>query len=623
MAGELTYVDAAGVPRCAVGVFQATGPTYVDAAGVTRQALGVFSVGTPTYTDGAGVARSAVGVFGIGGLAPASPAITNFTIQGDSLTGDTLTPGTRTTTWAWLYLDNPPSGFTVSTVRARNSRHTGFAADLNSNDGFTLMSTVAQDATTHGGGIIVCSPFGTNDLTSGGYGTPGANRAAGHIAAQVAYYSALKAAGCKYAYGIAPPMRSDKAFGVTGYDEFTATRNALLTGSTNVRNPAVWKTFADYYIPSGEDADLNLADNTAYIGVDGVHETGPAATTTTGQARLYRVNKAALDTIAAAARLNSTTMYDSAWLTSEGSLAASETITRRFVVKGLAHEGIALTGANGLSVSGAGSPELRRGGDGGPGWATTYSGWLYNGDIIDVRLTAASASNSARTITLKVGSESRDLTFTTVASVTPASYVDGGYDNKAAGGGPTSTFAGKAFDTGLAIVALDTNGYPASAVSVGGNALIKVRDDGFMQVWAGAVSAGSYDIAVTQASGYIGQLGVLWGTAKNVDPTPVASGASSAADVPPHSTPSLSRPASGLHLGFINYIGLGDPAATVGIHVSDATSVLVRQGAVTQTGATSIIAVARRSATGSIAFDNTAGYGGPWRTGIVFKAAGT
>lgn len=534
----------------------------------------------------------------------ADPSITSIVGAGDSITVDA-------SSYARLY--SPPSGKTF-TVRAQGSRTAAFDAEAGAvataGDGSnTVLGHVPEDVSTYGGQILP-TLIGANDL-------PAARTVAQFKSDMSTLKAAVEAAGSKLLWS--PPLPYDN-FDATRhpqYATFTSRRVALLA---NLRDPAVWGPLCHGFFPLGLCPAFNVADNHAMFGAasGGVH---PDAG---GHLVLAPYYKPVIDTaFDAPERATSTRMYDEAWPTGAINQLPSTTLTIAIKVSGLpVLGGLALTGGCELKVAGGGNPQLKVATDPGSAYGPSYSGWLYNGDEILVQLDTAATAATDTTIALKIGDETRDLTYRTVASVTPASYVDGGYVSTGPGSG-VRTFAGKSFDSGLAIVALDTNGYPASAVKVGDVGLSKLRDDGFMQIWAGVVAAGTHDIETTQASGYIGQMGVLWGTAKNVDPAPVASDAASAADVPPHGTPSLTLPASGLLLGFVNYIGLGDAGAAVSIHSSDTASVMVRQGAVTQTGTTSIIALARRPASGSIAFDNTAGYGGPWRTGLVFKAAGT
>lgn len=527
--------------------------------------------------------------------APALPSITRLVIEGDSITS--TSPSAPNGAYSYQYGASRPDK-TID-VRAQASRVVGLAANLD-DDGNSLMGNVAEDMAF--GPQLLTAMIGANDLAA-------ARTAAQYKGDLIAYNTALKAAGagCKFAWS--PPL----PYNPTGtphpsYANFTAQRAAVMA---DARDPAVWGRWADYYLPLGEHPDFADPGTAAPLFGDGVHPS------TAGQALLFQVYKAAVDSILDASRAGSTRMHDAAWPAGETDLAPSARIVRRFIVSGLKHTGLALVGSNALAVSGDGSPLLRRAGG---AWAASVTGWLYNGDVIDVTLTTSASATTATAITLQIGSETRELAFTTVAGVTPASVIDGGY--AATTNNESGSFLAKPFETGVAVVAVDTNGAFSTGVSVGGTPLALRRRDGYLELWTGEVAAGSHDIVVTKGSGYQPRLGILWLTVKDADPTPVAAGTSSAADVPPHATPALTRPASGVMLGFINYLGTATPP-TVSIHAGDAESELIRQGGIAFNSEASTLAVAKRAASGAIAFDNGGAYASVWRTGIVFKAAGT
>lgn len=538
---------------------------------------------------------------------PSAPpaAINSIVIEGDSITyfaGDAQR-------YAGRFAAHRP-GKTI-TVNADNSRTVGGVAWAGppaegadtgtggANTSASLNTLLAQRPTDLASGAqLVTALIGTNDLQA---------YSVANFRSRLATWAAgLRSGGVKVGYSVPPSLNSGQQY--AGYTAFMAKRATLIA---DARDPAVWGLFADFYIPMGEQPDLNAADNSAYISTDGVH---PNAA---GHAKLYQPFRAAVDTIIDATRATATTMINAAWLASETNLNTAETLTRRFVVEGIAHGGLALTGSNALSVSGAaGSPLISLNGR---TPAASFTGWLYNGDTVDLTLTTASGNSAARTVDLKVGTETRTLSYTTGAAVTPVAYVHGDTEWAQVEAGSfswTRTFAA----SGIALIAVRTDG-TITGLTVGGNAATKLfrqaDDYGALDVWAVAVTAGSRAIVVTWG-GYRGAAAMSWGVVTGADATPTQVDYSApASESSPHLTGSLSVPASGLAIAFFAEGG----GASITAATTNTGTTFADEGNGAYQGGTAGIAVGKRTTTGTASFNFAFG---TWSRGaVVLKAAGT
>lgn len=541
---------------------------------------------------------------------PTPPPAEKLAATGDSITKGVTGPTPYGDTYAAA---NPALPYINISL---NGRVVGTAANLNNSSDNSVSGHFAE--------IVAFAPtlsslmIGANDFTTGSDATYRTNL----INLRAAYGSSLpntkQVWSGPFSYNPTGTPHPSKS----AVDAQRATLFA--NGATGARNPAVWSQWCDFYWPGGEIPEFPDTATAAPLFDDTVH---PSAA---GYALIYKSYKAVIDSIRDAGRVSSTQMYDAAWTDGIGSTTnqpASTRIRRRFVVSGLAPAGTAL----GASVSGAGNPLISLNGrtfasSCGTGSANGYR--LYNGDTIWLELDTSASGSTGVAASLTIGSETRLLTYTTVASVTPASIADGGYDGTRTNIGTAAasqTYAAKTFDAGCPIVALDTVGVQTTGVTVNGVALTRRILAGFMEVWTGpAMAAGNYDIVVSKGAVYQSRLGILWATAKNVDPTPTFADGINRADVAPHTTPTGARPASGLLLGFANYLGLTtDPG--VAIHSSDTTSVMVRKGLATYSGDGGIIAMAQKPASGAVSFtkDAAGSYDNVWVATFVFKAAGT
>lgn len=489
-----------------------------------------------------------------GAAAPLPAAFSTIVIQGDSITSGM--PGTPNGFYSYQYGDYRADK-TIE-VRAQGSRAVGAPAELN-DDGNTLMGNVAEDVAY--GPQLITAMIGTNDFTLGTDATYRGNL--------IGYFAALKAAspGVKFAWagpiapnptGAPPPQKAN-------IDAQRATLFA--SGSTGARNPAVWGQWADFYLPMGEYPDFGDAALAAPLFGDSVHPS------TAGQALLYNSYKAAMDTLLDANRASSTAPYNAVWPSSETNLPTGEEVVRRFIVSGLAHTGTAL----GVSVSGGGAQIRVNGGSYGASRGTGSGNCyrLYNGDVIDLKLTTSASNSTAVSIDLTIGSETRTITYATVAEVTPAAVAYGGTDGVVTPG-TSITYAGKLFEEGVALIALATGlASPTGGVSVGGDPATLIRRDGQLELWRCPVVAGAHDVVIDRPSGFVARHAVQWLTLTNAGPLPTASGGDGGTHhAPPFGTPALTVPAGGVLVGVL-HIDTGETEPTISAGAGD---VMLGQG---------------------------------------------
>ena len=533
----------------------------------------------------------------------ASAAITGAGVIGDSITLFSGEPGG----FAPRLVAAMPAGV-AGYVRAQNSR----VAAFKQTDGQTgepiyhvdgdgqnsLMSHLSADAAA---AQLLFAMIGTNEMVY---------RTAAQVRADMAFYwAAVKAKGMKLAWCPPPPPSTGDAGGT--FDGLKVNRLAL---TATIRDPAVWGQCCDVFDPSGEHPDLNAADNAACFGADNLH------LNQTGQDRIYEARLPVVLTLLDASRASSTQMYASAWPASETDLATAAQIVRRFVVSGLAHRGVALTGGNALSVSGAGA-ELRRGTS---GWATSHGGWLYNGDVVELRLTTSASAGTAASVQLQVAAETRTLSFTTGAAVTPVGYAHGDVVGLATGGA-THAYPARAFAaSGVAVIAVVAPAAAATVTIGGASATRVVSQSGWygahvLEVWTAPVAAGAHDVAVTFAAAQSKSV-ISWGVATDAAATLYATPVKDASAGSGGDTPGATVPANGLLLAFFDeYAGGAVTPGTV-----NAPTVLVDEGSVATIGDGMGMMVAKRTAAGSgIAASFNFSYGPAPRVALVFKALGT
>jgi lysophospholipase L1-like esterase len=505
---------------------------------------------------------------------PVAPIFTRFVIEGDSITSNdpqqtTLQGDFYSYTWA-----NSQTGITAF-VTADGTRTVGgpaFGGDVEDTGtpyvGNTLLAERPDDLalTPH----LVTAMIGTNDLLS--------IQTATYIERLKDWAGPIRAAGVKVAYSPPPPV--DTSYG--GYTAFMAKWNALFSTHA-IRNPASWSQWADYYIPMGEHPDFALGGHTS----DHVHPTAPATNPASGQGKLLAIYSAAMNTLRDTSRVNAPGPYQSVWdaFGPFTDLAPGATITRRVILSGLAWAGR----SEGVSVSGAsGSPSVKTNGKTAPGYA-------YNGDVIDLTLTLSSANLTGRSVDLTIGGETRTLTFTTAANVTPAAYVHGDVIGVANDGSPI-LFENLTFGNGLAVVAIlcAPSAQAADAVKLNGVAMTRRQRssvDVGIEVWEAPVTAGSdHDVQVTYSGGYFGNKVISFGTITNgVYGAGTAVASSNTTD---HDTASIVTPANGITLSFFGKDRAG--AATV-----ESPATLIDEGGVFFNGAEQGMAVASRTGTGS------------------------
>ena len=537
--------------------------------------------------------------------APVPTPVNRLVIEGDSIT---FAGGSANGGFAWRYAATPLAG-TTATVRSANSRVVSFGFALD-DGGNSLLSHVTEDIETYGAQLIA-TMIGANDMAV----ARTAAQYRGDLAGLHAHY---RAKGVKFAWSPPLPYGSNQAH--ASYANFTAQRAVLLA---DCRDPAVWGQFADYYIPLGEHPDFAAADNMILLSPDGVHPSQA------GQDAMLPVFRAALDTLLDASRAGSTAMAPAAWPGSETNLAAATRIVRRFVVRGIAHPGF----ASGASVSGGGAALRLNGGTWGVAIGTGDGDGhrLYNGDTIDLRLTTSGTAATDTNIVLRIGDETRTLTYRTVGSVTPAAYVHGKVEGSRQTG-PVHVYPARAFTTGVAVIGVNWTA-KVSGVTVGGVASTRrvhqIGDYGaiMLDVWTVPVTAGSRDIELTTSGIGTGQDSVSaigWGVVTGADPVPTAIVADDAAATTDLATPTITVPAAGVAIGLFGEYAGGTSVTGATVNAGNAGTIAIDEGQIGYNGEVKGLAVARRTASGTMSWDFAGGGYGPHpRAALAFKASGT
>ena len=339
-----------------------------------------------------------------------------------------------------------------------------------------------------------------------------------------------------------------------------------------------------------------------------------------GQAALFAVYRAAMDTILDASRANATGPYETVWPASETNLTTATGIVRRLIVAGIAHTGL----SGGVAVSGGDAQVRCNGGS----WVAA-TGRIYNGDVIELKLTTSAAHGIAVGIDLTIGGETRTLSYTTGAAVTPASYAHGGIQNIQ----PASAvhnWSALAFDhPGIAVLAVKAAGTAPIAIAVApagtGDWIAAIRQftrpvdfQGALDVWLVPIdAAGDHDVRVTYAALH-GHTTLSWGVARNADPDPtqVDHGAPANQSLP-HQTGSLTVPAGGIAIAVFGEYG--GPTMTPATANSGTTAIAEGHG--TYQDESHRIALATRITSGAASWNYP--FGSHQRGAIVFKAAGT
>lgn len=535
--------------------------------------------------------------------APPAYALDRIVIEGDSITSGM--PSTPNGFYSYQYHDSRPDKFVE--VRAQGSRVVGYAPNYALDDnGNSLLSNVAEDMAYMPDLVTVM--IGANDLAS-------ARTGAQYRGDLIAYHDAVKAArpGCRVAWSPPQPWdASDQSH--PNYATFTARRAEIVA---DCRDPAVWGQWCEYFLPMGLHPDFidPAILETLFNNGDSVH---PNAA---GHARFYASFKPAIDSIGDQGRATSTAPYGSVWPGDETNLAPGAEITRRFVVSGIHHAGLAL----GVSVTGGGAQVRLNGG----GWLSAVGTSvgnghrIYNGDVIDLKLTTSAANDTPTAIGLTIGSETRTIIYRTVAAVAPASYAHGGMlldPNPAM----IKTFAAVDFaQSGLAVFGI-TRRTTADiiGVTVGGVAAARVYTQSTgtaraIEVWTCPVTAGTRDVVIINPASRARHV-ATYGVMTSADPTPTQIvGSAPASQSQPHLTPALTVPANGLALAWLFEEG----AAPIAPATCNAPTERIAEGnAVYQSGAEGL-ALARRTTSGQASFNFAFG---TWpRLAVVFKAAGT
>lgn len=545
-------------------------------------------------------------VLGGGVPTPAVPEFDTIVIEGDSITSNT--PSTYDAGFYSYQYDDFRSDKAIE-VRAQGSRVVGSSGNLNDN-GNSLFGKVSEDAAYSPD--LITYMIGANDFTTG---TDAAYRT-NLIALRAAYASARPSMKIAWSGPI--------AYNPTGTPHplkanFDTQRASLLPAA---RDPAVWGQWADYYLPMGEHPDFADPATAGPLFGDAVH---PSAA---GQTLLFNVYKAAMDTLLDPTRVNSSTLYDAAWLTSESSLTAGQTITRRMIVSGLKWTGH----SGGINVTGDGSPSVKVGGVAGP------AAYAYNGDIVDLTVTVSSTPLEERSVNLTIGGETRTITFTAAAAVTPVA-VTSIYLDDVIGSGATHDHTVN-FTTAGRYLLLATADTDRAATTLtydpAGANLAATKQTHSIGAFANSISAFIVDVPTTgsktvriEFGGFVSQSSLSALLIENADSTLVAVSPATAGTAPsnesdPHETAAGTVPANGLFVGGMAVLELlsVDPETVPTVHTGT-TLIIENVFPNAGQGQRSGQIVGKRGAGSSVKLGFNYKFGNYGRVGLIFKANGT
>lgn len=477
---------------------------------------------------------------GGGEAPPPAPAFARIVIEGDSITSTTPYQadnhdGFYSHSWA----DEHPSLATfVSAQGSRVVGGAGYNGDLADNSTNALAAKVAQDL-AHDPDLITVK-IGVNDLSSTGCKVPTYLQRLRDWAAQI------RGAGVKVAYASPTPIETGSEVDQAEYDYYMAKWNALWT-THDIRNPAVWGQWADYYIPLGEHPFFR--QTTGWTS-EGIHPSGPVNNPAKGQFYLKASFDAAMATLLDPSRIDAAGPYPSVWdaFGPFTDLAPGVPITRRVTLAGLAWAGH----AGGVSVSG-GDAAVQTNGKIAPGWA-------YNGDTVDLTFTPSASYATDASLQLTIGGETRTLTYRTAANVAPAVYQHGDIVGVAEGDGAL-TLTGLTFAEGIAVVVIRASDTaPVTAVKLNGVDLTRRRREaaqytGGIEIWDGPVAAGSnHTLAVTYPAWTSNRV-VSYGTITGGSFVTATGNAPMYAGEP-HLFPAVTVPANGIAVAaFLEYGG--------------------------------------------------------------------
>lgn len=528
--------------------------------------------------------------------------ITNMVIEGDSQTSTTPDQSTnRDAFYSYAYADDPANAGVAIRVRAQGSRTIGGpafdgpppeSADTGTPAGNTLLDHRADDMAY--GPHLITAMLGSNDMGS---------MSVGFVMAKWANYApTVRAAGIRLAVIAPPPYHPAN-------DQHAAYNPRWVDYVARLRDPAGRSTFADYYIPLGEHPDFRdpATRDAMFNAGDLIHLTPGATTPASGQYRAYQVYKAAIDTIRDASRTGAAAMYDAAWPMSETNLTPGDTITRRVIVRGIAHGGL----PSGASVSGPAGTAIALNGGAAGATVGTDSGngqAIYNGDVLDITIPLSALSDMAVSIDLTIGDETRTLSYRTVAAVTPASYAHQDVANVQPADAVHS-YTGLAFDNvGIGLLAIYSPAGAPTGLSVGGvGATRRVTQttpfNGQLSIWTVPIVATGARNVVATFPGFAGQSTLSWGVVSDADPTvqqlsPTSDGAAPTSENSPHPTGSLTIPANGIAVAFFGEYG----GASITPATAASGTTLIDEGSGTYQSETYGIAVATRATGGAASF---------------------
>jgi hypothetical protein len=513
---------------------------------------------------------------------PPPPTFARIVLEGDSITStEPFQTINHDSFYSHTWADEHPA--ITSFVSAQGSRVVGGAAyngDLADNATNALAAQVAADLALDPD--LLVAKIGVNDLSSNGCQT------ATYLQRLRDWGTQIRAAGVKLAYASPTPIETGSEVDQAERDTYLAKWNALWA-THDLRNPAVWGQWADYYIPLGEQPFFR---QTTGWSSEGIHPSGPVGNPARGQFHLKAAFDAAMATLLDTSRVTASSPYENVWAAFGPftDLAPGVPITRRVILSGLAWAGH----AGGVSVSGGDAAVQTNG--------YAARAYAYNGDTVDLTFTPSASYETDAAIQLTLGGETRTLTYRTAANVAPAAYQHG--DIVGVGEGDSAlTLTGLTFAAGTAVVIVRAAESGPSAVTLDGIALTRRRREvaqytGAIEIWDGPVAAGSNHTLAIAYPAWTSNRVVSYGTVVNGSFTSAAGNAPTSQSEP-HLLPAVTLPANGIALaGFLEYGG-----ATITPATANTGTTLLDEGRTVVNGETHGIALGSLAASGQVSFN--------------------
>lgn len=225
---------------------------------------------------------------------------------------------------------------------------------------------------------------------------------------------------------------------LTGDTAVSATSSTIAVGATSASTTLSNATAGETYAVRVNNGSTNLATRTGNGAISFTSSLPSSGNTSTYEIFVRRPTSTGGDGSTYTATNDTFTVQ----------MTAQDTTPNAFTLQNITNAGLStvyqsvatqvtgITGTVNVSVSGAGSPQVRIGGGGGT-W-TSGPTTITNNFYINARLTSSASNSTAHTATVTVGTYSEDFTVTTVAA-------SGGSSGGTSGG--TGTFGVEIYDT--------------------------------------------------------------------------------------------------------------------------------------------------------------------------------